>query len=842
MTAYAFNVTSGDWNVSTNWSPNGVPGAADTVSFSGAARKIIIPTGYTAQVLGITYSGSNTSNRGEIEIQGALELYGDAEQTTWTTLNINGGILDVRGFYWRVNQADGSGKRAEVLVSNGGKIFSSTTLGGFTGLNGATGDPGSGTLSLEDCKIENVHFRYGSAWYPGNKFVIDNVVFYNCGIVQHEPYIDDAADWIVRNVTFDGTQASGDYKCYLSCRDKGGTITGQRIFQKVVWNYSAGSGTRIIRLRWFPAIMAPSKLYVYRAFIEGGLNYTTVDKLFSVPNGGLVGEALAGVTNSYFFTDRDNPHTLQNMCENVNGCIIEATYGAGYTDAADHFVLTAAGTFVIQNTIIIDGAGGACLNALNSTFNGSYTFKHNTYVADVEDEVYGQWCRTENFGEFSTGATLNIHSNISYARSNPSGAANIRVLNIEEAGDDQVDLMDNNCVFGMGSTLSTLFYGVTSATKGSYGSQAGWGANDLIGTDPEFVDDERGLMSWADIYGISDQDAAIKKLIYDVNGYNSTTHDHDLTPGADLDELLEHVREGYSPTNIALKDAGYDSVTIGALEHLASGVTGNVSVTESNDSVSSSGALAVAGALATAEASDSVASVGSASITALTAITEQVDGVASVAQLSVAAALAVAEQNDAVSAAATAESASVTGNLTVTEAGDSVSSSGALSIAGSSSVAESSDAASSGASVSLQGALASTEQADLLAGASTLGILANAAIGEAADGLVATGLISVPDVTTGHLSVTETGDSVLSSGALSISSALSATESNDTAIATAQIFVFANFAVAENNDSLSASDGEEVTWVPVPERLFTRERLSRDLVPESKNRILRGSK
>lgn len=757
MAAYSFNVTSGDWNVSTNWSPNGVPGASDDVTISGAARTVNIPSGYTAQALSITFSGTDTSNRGKIEIRGKLELYGNATQGTWTTLHlIDNGELDVRGFNWYVNYTDGTGKRAEVLSSGTGlrKIYSSTTLGGFTGASGGTG---YGTLDLQNCWVSNVHFRYGSSWYPGNNFKLINVLFYNIGLFQHDTYIDDAADWVVQNVSFIGTQESGNYKAYLYCHDKGGTITGQRILENLVYDYSGTTGA-IIRMQYLPNALSINGVYIYRAYLEGLTmgNAVTFNKFFSVPDSTTVGEGGMKLRDSYFFMDKDNPHTLQNLCNDVADCVVEAVYPGGATDAGDHFIVATTGTYVIENNLIIDGRGGVCLNALNSTFNGSYTFRHNTYVADVVDPIYGQLCRTENFGIFSTGATLNINSNIAYARSNPSAAANVIVVNIEQSGDDQIDLMDNNCVFGMGSTLTTLFTGVTSATKGSYGSQAGWGANDLIGTDPQFVDDERGLLAWGDSLGESTQDATIKRLIYGVNGYNSTTHEQTGTSTVDIDDLLDYVRAGFAPQNVALEDAGYDNVTIGAFEIVVTGVDGSLNKTQDSNTVSASGSLSIDASASITEASDTVSSSGTISIAAASSITEADDTVSSTGALSVSGSSSISEANDTVSSGA---ALSIDASASVTEQADTLSASGTIAAPG-----------------SITGELAVTEQSDTVSSAGALSIVASAAISEATDSVSAAGTLSA----VGVASITEASDQLSSAGVLSIVGALTKTEANDT--------------------------------------------------------------
>ena len=68
-----WNTYTGNWSDALNWSPNGSPGAADSVvftPFSGQARTIVLDAG--EQVTNVTFGGNNI---------GCVDFYGDIPLT-----------------------------------------------------------------------------------------------------------------------------------------------------------------------------------------------------------------------------------------------------------------------------------------------------------------------------------------------------------------------------------------------------------------------------------------------------------------------------------------------------------------------------------------------------------------------------------------------------------------------------------------------------------------------------------------------------------------------------------------------------------------------------------------
>lgn len=278
------------------------------------------------------------------------------------------------------------------------------------------------------------------------------------------------------------------------------------------------------------------------------------------------------------------------------------------------------------------------------------------------------------------------------------------------------------------------------------------------------------------------------------------------------------------PSDLTSLGASYDGFRYGfylEVTESGSGITGSLSVTESNDSVSSVGALSVAAVLAAVESSDTVVSGAALSVQGSLSSTEQSDSLASATVISIVANAAITEASDSLSADGSVLPLGINGALSVTESNDSVSSAGAL---------------------SLVAALAVTEQSDSLTGETTVGIVANSAVSEGSDSLVADGAVSSPGAITGNLSVTESNDSAISAGTLSISASSNISEQSDTIVSAVLTFIVANLNITEANDSLSARAGDPAgPYAPNPSRAFAPAHLSRDLAPEKTRRIFRGN-
>ena len=89
---YTWNgAASGAWNTPANWSPNGLPGAGDTVYFPSAVE---ITDGFTigAGTLTITNGTGTVSLRGNITGLGRMEKYGVGALSLYGNNTFSGGF------------------------------------------------------------------------------------------------------------------------------------------------------------------------------------------------------------------------------------------------------------------------------------------------------------------------------------------------------------------------------------------------------------------------------------------------------------------------------------------------------------------------------------------------------------------------------------------------------------------------------------------------------------------------------------------------------------------------------------------------------------------------------
>ena len=124
---------------------------------------------------------------------------------------------------------------------------------------------------------------------------------------------------------------------------------------------------------------------------------------------------------------------------------------------------------------------------------------------------------------------------------------------------------------------------------------------------------------------------------------------------------------------------------------LAGDITGTVSVTEADDTLSASGLVTVTGSVSVTEANDTSAASGLVTVTGTLAVTEENDSSAASGLVIVAGTISVTEQDDTCSASGDVEGAGITGTIAVTEADDTSAAAGEITIIGAADVLEAND-------------------------------------------------------------------------------------------------------------------------------------------------------
>jgi hypothetical protein len=155
-TPYAWNVTSGNWNLNTDWSPSGVPGTGDTATFgntgaSGSSTSVNNTVNVPFSIAGLTYNSVST----------ALNVFDVTQIPTNETLTVTGPVLvgglnEGAGGYTTYAYMTGAG----TFVATG-STFTVQNYGSASGANAAAYlnlsalnyfvyNNSAGTISIED--------------------------------------------------------------------------------------------------------------------------------------------------------------------------------------------------------------------------------------------------------------------------------------------------------------------------------------------------------------------------------------------------------------------------------------------------------------------------------------------------------------------------------------------------------------------------------------------------------------------------------------------------------------------------------------------------------------------
>ena len=150
-------------------------------------------------------------------------------------------------------------------------------------------------------------------------------------------------------------------------------------------------------------------------------------------------------------------------------------------------------------------------------------------------------------------------------------------------------------------------------------------------------------------------------------------------------------------------------------------ITATLTVTESNDTLSSTALTTVSATLSVTEQNDSLSSTATSTVSASLTVTEDNDTLSSTGTSTVSATLSVTEQNDTLSSTGVVVSG-IVGTLSVTEQNDSLSSTSTTTVSATLAVTENNDSLSStGFAGSISCSVTITEQNDALSSTGTAG-------------------------------------------------------------------------------------------------------------------------
>jgi hypothetical protein len=561
------SVQTGDFNSSSTWDVgSGFPGSSDTFAIV-ATHVVTVPNALSATSSG-TIGGSSDPNRGELVIEdgGLLTLNGDLVLTNWNHLQIDGGgELDIDGNNVTVDNSTANVNKITLVGTSLNRVKVSSSTVGVGNFQRDSGGGMPGWITIDYCDfIDCGKIEVGDNFFSPNKLDIQHTVFVGCDQPTLGGFQDGGNDYIISGIDVREDRSSTGYVMQVHRADgSNATGSGTQTIEKITADSNTATG-----IRWQVDGIDRTCVVTDRLLHTSvtGREYAVTKSLLRLPSASgssIEDGGVDEISDSYLFSDGDNPHTISATVDLLQRGVIEATYAGGYTDDGDHFIVSTTRDQSVDSALVIDEHSGVLVNALGVAKTATYNATNCTLYGNY-DSVYGALARNETGGSFA--GTFNTQSNLVYSR-----VADARGFNIETAGDDQVTLMDYNAWFN----VTDQYHGVTSATK-TPGVTAGYGANDFNDIDPTFVDSTRNLASWGGLVtGTATADAAIDHLMT-INGYNSTSKTQvaaEIVTDTPLDAVT-WVRDGFAPTNTAYQGTSHDGGDVGAVAWVAASTGG----------------------------------------------------------------------------------------------------------------------------------------------------------------------------------------------------------------------------------------------------------------------------
>lgn len=557
-TVYTSSQT-GDFNSAATWGGAGVPTAIDQFSIA-ASHTVTVPSGYSAAGFG-NLLGTDDANRATLVIAdgGTLKLHGDLEPDDWCVVQVDGGgTLDLNGNdIAGTSTTNDSVKLTFVGTAPNRALITSSQIG-VGGIKHSDNESIRASVTVNYCDFKDCGLvRIGSGADPED-FSVQNTVFVGCDEITLGGLHHGNADFILNGIDIREDRSTTTYIARFLRNDgnQGLAGAGTKLIDKitirgnteneVLWDIDGIDRTNIISDRVLHTELDTARDSDMSSwFVRTSSSATT-----SVFNG--VNSQMYG---SYIYNDNDSPRTFNSNLDSFASGVIESTYDDAFTTAGEHFVLDpTVRTQQVVDSLILDSQGGALFAAITSAHAGDYFGINNTLVGTFGTN--GALLRTLTGGTIS--GTARFFNNLVYDR---SAIASSLGFNLTTAGDDQITEFDNNCWY----QIETPYSGVTSATK-NVGVDSLYGGNDIT-ADPQFIDSSRDLAAWAgEVNGTATDESAIDHLMK-INGYDSVTKTQvdGTSTITGVSELVDWVRYGYTPTNSALRNAGYDGNDIGAI-------------------------------------------------------------------------------------------------------------------------------------------------------------------------------------------------------------------------------------------------------------------------------------
>ena len=603
MTAYVRNA-SGDYDESTKWTPNGVPGSVDTATIG--VFSVAVPTGKTWSVGALTITGTATGSRSILDVSGTLQLNADMTITNWSDIRFQAGsVLDCLGnFGIRCTAASSTNAPNKFTITG---TEANPVL--FTRSDYVSGEPSSmistGTLTAAASAFFDATYlvvnkmaslRVGGGNNAGNHYRLNNVVFDSAGFIQTAANSNLADDWIWDKVDIRHTHiadiSSGFFMELQAGRNTSGTPTGTKRFRNVTAKTDNERTTKYIRFisaDYFTNVSFVSDSVSFQIGSSNtNITYKNIAARCTTNDYGLCtfGGVATGTVfednimmidaTDYVVTGSFHCFESQKLVTFKNNYCEEIFLQTGF-DGSDWYAVPQSGTVNMTGNIFVLQNGGVICNTWKGDVSADLTIDHNTYISRTSNfgssNRYGSLMRTES-GPRCIAGTNTIKNNLcTVFDTSGSSDGNIPIAYLEKNAPliDQLDVIRNNNSWNMGTNLTNLYSFVTSSTKTL--GDIDYGGSDLF-LDPQFTNfpmtHKSPIRALAQSIGGS-QSKDLWDEMRKINGFNETTRRQEtaskttMTPAVAIAALREYCR----PFNSLLATAAYDGFTIGAVQYVA---------------------------------------------------------------------------------------------------------------------------------------------------------------------------------------------------------------------------------------------------------------------------------
>lgn len=539
---------SGNWSATDTWVGGVVPGDGDTAII---AHTVTVDANTTVG----TSPGDTTTDA--ITVNSAKEIV----VATGVTLTCRGRLYVNNG---KITMQAGSTLILDSHLSGGTHIYQLTcpTTGGYFITQGTSGSrctirgydtTNRGYVAVVIfnatyyCSFDYTDFQHlgsGSAngiyVYGSGPTEFDHCTFSNCGRVIFNAY-NGANSINIHDCYSDGTSAYWQLDCVAP-------TTGARTFERNVI---------LERVNTSACVDLSPNLCYFRKFSTstGNLGGSQFTNCLFASDEEYFADLAQSLVNCYLFhTAATNPHFLSARTvgadNNVIGCVFEYSGTDSNGDlivtgsSVSPYAVNVSGCVAIPNA---DGtAPGSFINALNTDADINITCEHNTFMGEGGGILVGETYKGH------AGLVSSVKSNICWGVS--SGYIGNRANNAATPIQDIIDPSE---------TSHNWRWNLSDGTEGR-----GWNSDEpseptmfsvatstfddqFVGGDPEFVDSTRNLAKWSASKGAAETSAAAIALI--------------VADQALISDLVTWVKDGFKIQNVALKDAGHDGTTIGAM-------------------------------------------------------------------------------------------------------------------------------------------------------------------------------------------------------------------------------------------------------------------------------------